>query len=216
MPTLLMSKCKLFIFIFSLILISSCYKSSTPNKTAGFVGDYSLLKPLNNDIKTLFYQNKNATKEQYHSIIIHPVTIFFLEDSKNKHLKQEDLTKLGEYFKREMTEVVKNKFKIVDKPGPGVLRLRTALIDIRATDVVANIISKTLFYLPVDMGEAAMEGEIRDSETGELLAAIVDRKIGTLFSPSLGYTKWGHVKDAFEDWADQLDHVIERKYQPPK
>lgn len=201
------------VVVFSLFA-SGCYQSSLPNKTAGFVGDYSKLEPLNNDIRTLFYQNRHAPWDHYHSILIHPVQVFFIDEAKDRNLDPDDLETLSEYFTTEMVNAVKGKYHIATTPGPGVLRLRAAITDAKPTNVVANIVSKTLFYLPVDMGEAAMEGELRDSSSGELVAAIVDRKIGSLLSTSLGYTKWGHIKDAFREWAKQLRQVLDEQYKP--
>lgn len=199
---------KTVIVIWFSLSLTACYKASMPAKTAGFVGDYSKLKPLQNDVHTLFYLDKKADWKSYHSIIIHPVRIFFFDESKHVDIKRDELVTLTEYYSREMKAAIGERFKIVRRPGPGVLRLRVAITDVKPTDVVANIISKTLIYLPVDMGEAAMEGELRDSASGEMVAAMVDRRIGSVFSSSLGYTKWGHVKDAFEDWAEQLNSVI--------
>jgi len=197
--------------LFSSLLVTGCYKASMPAMPSGFIGDYSNLKPVNNDVGTLFFLDKDIDWKKYHSIMIYPVQIKFIKESKHFDIKRDDLIVLGQYFRREMHKAVEGKYKVVKKSGPGVLKLRVAITDVKPTDVVANIISKTLFYLPVDMGEAAMEGNLTDSLSGKPVAAIVDRKIGSVFSTSLGYTKWGHVKDAFEEWSAQLINVLEKQ-----
>lgn len=191
--------------------LSSCYQASVQTKTSGFIGDYHKLKPVDNDAQTLFYQNPDVRWDSYHSVIIHPVTIFYINEGKARKLDEKDVKKMGDYFKKEMTQVIEGRFEVTSKKGPGVLRLRVSIADVKPTNVIANIVSKSLIWIPVDMGEAAIEGEIRDAATGELLAAIVDRKVGSLFSTSLGYTTWGHVKDGFEEWAEQLALVIDGK-----
>ena len=75
--------------------------------------------------------------------------------------------------------------------------------------MAANIVSRGLFYVPVDFGEAVIEGELRDSMTGQHLASIVDRKISSFINPKHSYTTWGTVEDAFDSWAQKLGTILD-------
>ncbi|MEN8132886.1 MAG: DUF3313 domain-containing protein [Pseudomonadota bacterium] len=199
-----------------LAVLAGCYKATVPNKPAGFLDNYESLRPVDNDIGTLYFENNAAAWNSYHSIIMDPIGLHYIPEARERDLDQDKMRKLGEYFRNAMIEAVEDKYTIVDESGHGVMHLRAAITDAKPTNVAANIVSKTLIYVPVDMGEAAIEGELLDSVTGERLAAIVDRKVGSLFSPSLGYMTWGHVKDAFRSWAHQLRDVLDRKPQYPR
>jgi len=195
----------------AMLTLAGCYKASVPTKASGFIGDYHKLKPMNEDGQTLFYLNPNADWSRYHSVVILPVSIHYIKEGEARKLDKEDVDKMGDYFRNEMTQAIKGRFGVVSDQGPRVLVIRTSISDVKPTNVIANIVSKSLIWIPVDMGEAAIEGDIRDSMTGEVLAAIVDRKVGSFFSTSLGYTTWGHVKDGFEEWAKQLRIVMRGK-----
>ena len=58
-------------------------------------------------------------------------------------------------------------------------------------------------FVPLDMGGAAIEAEFLDSQTNEILAAMVDKKMGSPGKPR-GFTKMGYARAAFEDWAKEL------------
>jgi hypothetical protein len=66
-------------------------------------------------------------------------------------------------------------FEVVTRPGPDVLRLRTAIVDlvVNAPDTMSAGRSAT--FTP-NAGEATLVLEARDSQTNALLARIIDRR----------------------------------------
>ena len=58
-------------------------------------------------------------------------------------------------------------------------------------------------------GSVAVEGVLRDAESGEPVAAFADREAGKVRPFDLqSLTWWGHARESFEDWADQLVELL--------
>jgi hypothetical protein len=73
---------------------------------------------------------------------------------------------------------------------------------------MTNITTVALFGMPVDLGEAGIEARFSDSQTGRLLSEMTDFKQGDTFSLGMGWSRWGHVRDAFKQWAVELKKAM--------
>jgi len=65
------------------------------------------------------------------------------------------------------------------------------------------------------MGEVSFEAELLDSQTNEVLMAVIDSKSGKKYKIRKSTTKWGHAKDIFKQCAKtfrkRLDRLSGRK-----
>jgi hypothetical protein len=101
---------------------------------------------------------------------------------------EDDLLRLVSAFQNALRQQLGAGFRLVDQPGPGVMRIRLAITDARASDPILDVLRARGTRLPppssgpIDpelhrfIEAAAIEGEIRDAQTGELLAGGVDRR----------------------------------------
>jgi hypothetical protein len=114
---------------------------------------------------------------------------------------------------------------VVPGPGPGVLRIRTAITDVvpsnptmdNVTGILpqARVISaaaKATTGWHLYVGEASMEGEMLDSQTGERLAAAVDRWTGTKGFIDTEKDPLKHAKQAIDVWAKRLRERLDNFY----
>ena len=197
------------ILLLGLALSVSACKQTQPIKPSGYLVNYKHLKPVDNSGQTLYFENKQAPWHSYHSIMFSEIIIRVVPDADEEAIDKKDLDKMRNYFQRSLANAACSRLQFVNKPGEGVMLLRSAIVDIEPVNVAANIISRGLFYVPVDFGEAAIEGELRDSMTGQHLASIVDRKISSFINPKHSYTTWGTVEDAFDSWAQKLGNILD-------
>ena len=204
----LVNSLKVLGVLFLFFMLSGC-KEVKPTKT-GFLHDYSMLKEVPDNPAALFFEEKCVLWERYHKVIVDPVEIYFTDEGKKRKLKNKEVQRMADYFREAMIEAIGKRYHIVTEPSPDTLRVTTAVVDVKPVDVIANLISKSLFYLPIDLGEAAIEGELSGSLTGERFAAIVDHKIGSMFSILGTYTTWGHAKGMLDDWAEQLATMLDQ------
>ena len=59
-------------------------------------------------------------------------------------------------------------------------------------------------------GSAVIEAEILDATSRERFYAIIDEQTGTIFNPTSGMSRWGHVELAFRQWSAQIKEAISR------
>ena len=205
------------------IALTSCVTTRQTEEVepSGFLGDYSALRAGGEDEAQLVYVNPETDFSRYRSIMIESVTVWYSSDA--SHLSAEDEQMLSDYLYAALHEELGKSFEIVDQPGPDTMKLRAAISEARGAKLVANAITTIVPQLrmlstlggmatgtAVLVGEAAVEVDITDSQTGERLAAAVDERVGNKTIRG-GLGEWSHAKEAFEFWAvrvaERLDEL---------
>ena len=114
-------------------------------------------------------------------------------------------TLVGEIFKEELQKV--ERFEVVDGPGPDVLMVRGALLDVTSMVPPDLTGARSSIYLR-NIGDATLVLELRDSETGTILARSADRRaaesIGDTFRQANSVTTAVEVKRLIRYWATRL------------
>lgn len=185
-------------------------------KSSGFLGDYSCFKDGQSGQPQRFYINPETHFKTYSRMILDPITIHAAPESSLSKLPQKEIEALQSYLYWKLKEELSKDYVMVDQAGPGTMRLRTALTEAKSENVARNIISS---ILPIGLaisalklaatgthtavGEADIEIELVDSETGKRLAAAVDGRAGRKAIVSGNFTRWGDVQDAFDFWAEK-------------
>jgi hypothetical protein len=182
---------------------------------AGFLGDYSTLRPASDGGNALVYVSRPGVLGEYERFLLDPVLIYFHPESKADAVSPEELQRLASALRDAVIEELEDGgYSVVHAPGAGVLRVRAAITDVDAGRPVANVAAKVAgsaaigagFLIPaVDIGRASIEAEMIDTETGGRVAAFADAKKGKRFMGTMAATqKWGHAKAAFKSWAKQF------------
>jgi hypothetical protein len=180
----------------------------------GFLGDYSQLVEGKGDQAELVYIDESANFSNYDSVMIDSVTLW--QSKATSKVSAKDQQRLTDSLYKKIHEQLSADFRIVDRPGPGVLRFRAAITEAVGAMVVANAVTSvipqlraltTVGGLAADSammaGSAAVEAEITDSLSGRRLLAAVDKRLGTKTLRG-AFGKWTNVDNAFEHWAEQL------------
>jgi len=94
---------------------------------------------------------------------------YFIDD--NARARFEEL--VGQVFKEELQK--SEKFELVDGPGPDVMMIRGGLLDVISYVPPDMIAGRSEVFLS-SVGEATLVLELRDSETGTILARSIDRR----------------------------------------
>lgn len=189
---------------------------TTTASPSGFLGDYSLLREGGDDEAQLVYIDESVAFDAYDSVMLDEVTFWTVEGSDAGGLDQETQQHLTDRLYHALYGRLAADYKMVSKPGPGVLRIRAAITEAKGARVVGNAITSTVPQLRLlsrlgdlgkdtafFVGKAAAECEILDSSTGKRLAAGVDERMGAK-SLKTAFTKWGDVDEALEFWAQRL------------
>jgi len=139
-------------------------------------------------------------------------------DSANSTVSPTDQHILTAYAYNKLKEDLQKNFTLVDQGGPGVLVLQVALVNatsatpgLRSVSVVIpqlRIINSvqslaTGSYAFVGSAEAMMKAT--DSQSGQLLAAAVDKRAGGVALSQAAQWKWGDAESAIDYWADRVN-----------
>jgi hypothetical protein len=169
--------------------------------------------PAGSDL--LYYQNRDAESSRYSSIIIEPLTLWCGDMTLD--IAPEDQFALSVYMYQVLKQHLGRDFTIVDRPGPGVMRLRIMVIDFGRAPTGMHTVSAMppppqLLEVVKQLsggaysftGAAKSEGEVTDSITGERLLAWVDQRIGGGSHKTPALWQWNDAHAAIDYWAETL------------
>ncbi len=214
---------------FLLILAAGCSSTFQTRgvTTSGFLGDYSQLKEGSSNEAHLVYINPQTDFASFRKIIMDPIKIYSSEDSKLEELSDEDRLRVLNYFDATIREQLKSDYTFVKEPGAGVMRLRVAITEARGSNVLLDtsssiipigmalgLIKKVAVGTNLSVGEARIEMELQDSQSGQRIAAAVDERAGRKYTGKFDkFDKFHTVEDAFDYWAGQLQKRLSKLSQ---
>ena len=182
---------------------------------SGFLHDYSKLTS-DDPMKVVdwIYIKEDTDWKSYNKMMLDDVVFFIAEDADYKGFEAKELADLGTAFHQAFVMNLAGAVEFTDKPGPGVMRARLAITNLKPsnsfTGTVTTIVPVGLLLSHVKkaatgshigMGSVAVEAELLDSQSGEVLAAMIDDKMGQKAKIAKSTSKWGHVIDIFNRWA---------------
>jgi hypothetical protein len=203
--------------VLALALVVGC-GGSTTHKDSGFLEDYSQLEPMGDKAgKARLYASPTLSIDSYDKILIEPMAFFLHPDAKGTNVDSGKVSEVTTYFDTLARDTLLHYYQVVDQPGPGVMRLKTALTDINTASPTKNVVSTIVIKTGVDVGGASIEAELLDSQTGELIASFVDSRKGRSFLNTKNYRSLGDSKKAIQYWvehtAEYLDAIRARHHQ---
>ena len=194
---------------------------------SGYLTDYSKLKPNPKyEGRSLVYVLRGPTRNihQYVGVIVEPVAVYFATNADAGKIPDRGRTALAEYFRQAVTRSIAPDFPVLQKPGALVLRLRSALIGVDIGGAVPESVKSTDPGASLDtmlnIGKVAVEMELVDSETGEQVAAVVDRqKLGDgIVFGSVNYTRdesFKLARQALDGWAARIREFLDTERPAP-
>lgn len=157
---------------------------------AGFLADYSLLQPDPEDAGYSHYVAPGFKPVQYRKFIIDTPEVIVNTGGNYQPLDPARLADIQQYYQAVMSAALSKHYQVVTEPGPGVARLRVAVVGV----VEVNPALKPRDLIPVSalfkVARAAagknpqvlrvsIESEALDSETGAVLGETVDSREST-------------------------------------
>ena len=210
------------LFTVTLLLTAACAARRTPQPAdvSGFLDDYSLLRQGGPGEVALVYRNPEAHWTSYDKVLLEPVTLWRSGRQSLDAVSESDLLRLVTDLEGAIRRHLGAGLELVDKPGPGVMRVRLAITEARASDPVLDVLRAraggevTPGDGPLDaetrrfIESAEIEGEIRDARTDQLLAAGVDRRRR---EGALPIDTWADVDRALDFWAERVCARLEAR-----
>ena len=195
---------------------------------SGFLSDYSKLQPAKDREGIRSWVNRSVDFRAYERIYFQPVEVVVTPGPEYKGVQPDVLKRMTDQFDGAFRRAVSPPYKLVDKPGPGVLVVRLAITGVQpaapsttALDVlpimaVYNVGRATAGKSP-QVGEMSAEMEVLDAQMKPVAAAVATRK-GDRSLPQSDRVTWQHVEAICNYWAksfrerlDELSGVKGRK-----
>jgi len=207
--------CGIGLLLVTVMLLGGCMSGRMDNvQKSGFLSDYSQLREGGEDRAALVYIKPGTDFRPYNKLMFERVVVMVSNSAEYHAIDPAIYKELTDYYQNALFAAVKDGYEIVDRPGPGVLRVRAAITDVKPSKPVANTLSSITppgiaaslaVKLATDdnlgTGEAASEFEVLDAMTGERLAAAVDRRQG---GKMVFRGQWSDTKEAFDLWANRF------------
>jgi hypothetical protein len=230
-----------------LLGLNSCgvteYLRSDPAPDSGFIQTKEEIGPWKEraPVHKIWFKDRDKfyrERDTYRKICFRPVTTEFLVkrgwwDNLNTADMGEYQKEVGEMalyvkqsFEKAFREDPRKRFVVVDSPDTETIVYAFAITELVATKAHINAAGTALgIFVPggglvkaTAKGSIAIEANIYDGRTNELLVAWADREQdrSSLFS-FLDFSWYSHARDTVDNWADQLvegyntpiDHTVE-------
>lgn len=187
-----------------LALAAGCASTGPPVPPSGFLENYKALKP-DPQVKGLYWWEKRGVDwKEYNKLLIDPVQVRVDKSKSKRRLQPGEAKMLAAKLRQAVVKALESYYPVVDKPGPGVLRLRAALVHVKPVNPAMNVMSTAIMMMPMDVGEAAVESQFMDSMSSQVLAEVLVVDEGSHSELTKVWSRWDQVEDAFRDWAQML------------
>lgn len=185
----------------------------------GFLSDYARLKPMEGQKSAKVWRDDSVRWSKFDKVLIERIKVFLKDEGARKGIDPTDLKDLMDYFYQALTKAVGQSATLVHQPGPGVLRVRIAIVDLMPTSAAASVAGTCIPYAfaaelasgPVDgrpagstpyLGQTGIQAQFLDGATGQVVAEFADTEVGRKYVAELDKG----VSNAATQWANGYFH----------
>ena len=205
---------KAFVLLMALMILAAC--ATTPKYEGTFLPkEYaSKLEVSPYDPNDLRWIRPGYDFKKYNKAMVDYVVFSLAPDSDYKGIDAEEMKRLADAASKALVDAISAKVPVVSDPGPDVVRVKFAIVDLKQSRPVISAITSVV---PVGIGiniikkgvtdewtgSGMTKGEmlIQDSMTNEVIAAGY-ADYSAKFTER--FTKWGQVEDAFKYWGEAV------------
>ena len=151
--------------------------------------------------------------------------VWYKEDAGHKGIDPTTLKMLTDYYYEAIVKELGDAYPLVEKPGPGVMRIRIAITELVPARPEMSVVMLVVPYATVAdltagaatqegevggavyLGNTAVEAEILDSETNRQIGAYVEKKLPKKYNIDTSEGTTAAVKtysdsylDAYTEW----------------
>jgi hypothetical protein len=183
----------------------------------GFLPHPELLSPgASGQAALVYFKPGTVSLSNYGAILLDPVTIVSDAMGALATASPEQRTTLANLYYSDLYAALSQHCRLVQTPGPGVLRLTVALTDAKTTNGVVKTLATYTPYVSVAYkagaalfnsgagvfsGTATSEAYATDATTGALLWQGVDKRAGSVAVVQNTTNSWNDVDNAMQGWS---------------
>lgn len=185
----------------------------------GFLSDYGRLKPIDGQKGAKAWRLEGADWSKYDKVLIERIQVFLKDEGQRKGIDPTDLKMLVDYFYAALMKEVGSSAATTTEPGPGVLRVRIAIVDLVPTSATTSAVATCVPYAfaaelasgPADglpagstpyLGKTGIQAQFLDGASGQVVAEFADTEVGRKYVAELDKG----VSNAAGQWASGYFH----------
>jgi hypothetical protein len=208
----------------STLLLTSAFAASKADLEKAM--SYDGLEKINVKGIDLAYARPGATLAAYNKVKLEPVEVAFHKDwnptrtgsrlkitaDERENIRTGVSKIVYDEFVKELQ--AKSNYKVVDESGPDVLRVKGKIVNLYVNAPDTRTTGRSRTYT-LSTGEMTILAELYDSETGQLLARIVDRREArntTMLTLSDSVVNAGEARDIASSWACILRNGLDKAH----
>jgi hypothetical protein len=169
-----------------------------------FLGEYPPLKPIENMADSYIWRAPDVQKK-YRAVLIEQPEIFLAPDSEYKGIKPDAVKMISDMLLNFIATAEAEVRPVVENPGPAVVRLRPALMDLyfkkgsgafswfRNVGGIVDYEMRAAIGRNISLVKARLELEATDSETGKRLVVLVFQSSQNKIERSEGPSFWSNL-----------------------
>ena len=212
-----MKKLIIGLFVSGAFLTGCATNKISDDKYSGFLSDYSIMKPTQDDPDRLGYLVPDINWQQYNSIMVDKVLVITPDGEQQTDAKI--LVAIADKYEEVLKQKLSTKFDVVDNAGSGTIRLQAAI-----TSVFTSYDDmKGYQYIPIaaaftgakrasgaEQQRVRVMSELRllDSVDGQLLGQSVDLKSGENKQNKDSGILLADIVPILERWAQSATDVL--------
>lgn len=209
------------------LLVMAC--ASLPQEQelqpSGFLNNYRGFRPAQDESGAWVSLKPDLDLKPYSKVMIDPLVIWYSPDTEYKGINTAEMWQLALAFHQRMVQALKDGYPVVNEPGPGVLRIRAAMTGVimrrptmaspgpllpLASDLVL-MGSQKVTGIGTFAGQAAIEAELLDSETGERLIGYIERRQSSRVYVTESDVSFAPILELFDYWATKLRQRLDER-----
>ena len=216
------------LILLTLVILAGCAptKQARSVETSGFLGDlYPLLRHGGEGEALLIYRSSKIVsipRGTYKKILLDRVQVWGEPTTDTLHLAEAQ--KVADLLYTMAYQSLGQDYEMVTQPGPNTLHIQAAITKAESADVVwravstvpapmnvfavASLLKNAGTGKPLFVGEASIEVKISDGQTGEVLAASVDRRVGKKRLDLDSFDSWDDVHKALDFWVQKMRYRL--------
>lgn len=220
MPTITRERCKVRALMFGCVVTVAALHfaaaADAPKEWDGLVQ-----RPSKN--VDLLYVRPDASLAGYKRVLLEPLQVAFdknWDPNRSRvganRLTEADFEKIKkalaeEFAKVTESELAKSGYVLVKEPGDEVLAVQPFVIDLYIAAPDKPSAGRSYTYT-ADPGHMTLVAELRDSETNQILARVVDKRRARsngLYQMTTSVTNMGAARDIIARWASALRNALD-------
>jgi hypothetical protein len=203
----------LFLAVCAMAAMAMAVETTVASKSP-LLGDYSTFKRDKEDKTMLVYRLKDRKASDYKKFIIDPVLIYPSDHRGGPKYSPENLQETADYFRSLLTEALKSGYEVTSAAGPGVLRLRFGIRDLKPGRYTMDAAGMQTIKPDTKLAEVTFEMEGIDSLTGERIIAIVRDVKSEEVKGADREKQIQRVSDLFSAWVKLLRNRLDQSNIP--